>query len=196
MSIADKATIDLVFTNARSQNGWTDKPVTDEQLRAIYDIAKWGPTSMNTQPARIQFLRTAEAKARLLPCMSPGNQNKTSSAPVVAIIGHHMEFYVDLVKNFAHNPNARSVFEGKEAMIQGTAFRNSTLQGAYLMVAARMQGLDCGPMSGFDAAKVDAEFWAGTPVKTNFIVGLGYGDPAKVMGRLPRYSFDEACKLL
>ncbi len=196
MSIADKATIDLVFTNARSQNGWTDKPVTDEQLRAIYDIAKWGPTSMNTQPARFVFLRTKEAKDRLVPCMSPGNQAKTGAAPVVAIIGHHMEFYVDLVKNFAHNPNARSVFEGKEAMIQGTAFRNGTLQGAYLMVAARMQGLDCGPMSGFDAAKVDAEFWAGTHVKTNFIVCLGYGDPSKVMGRLPRYGFDEACQLL
>jgi 3-hydroxypropanoate dehydrogenase len=196
MSKADQASIDLVFSNARSQNGWTDQPVTDDELRAVYEIAKWGPTSMNTQPARFLFLRTPEAKARLLPCMSPGNQNKTSTAPVVAIIGHNMEFYTELVKNFAHNPNARAVFEGKEAMIQGTAFRNGTLQGAYLMVAARMQGLDCGPMSGFDAAKVDAEFWAGTPVKTNFIVGIGHGDAAKVMGRLPRYAFDEACKLL
>lgn len=196
MTTADKTSIDLAFTNARSQNGWTDQPVSDDQLRAIYDIAKWGPTSMNTQPARIQFLRTAEAKARLLPCMSPGNQGKTSTAPVVAIIGHDLEFYTHLVTNFAHNPNARAVFEGKEAMVQGTAFRNGTLQGAYLMIAARMQGLDCGPMSGFDAAKVDAEFWAGTAVKTNFIVGLGYGDAAKVMVRLPRFPFDEACKLL
>ncbi len=196
MSKADQATIDLAFTNARSQNGWTDKPVSDDELRAVYEIAKWGPTSMNTQPARFLFLRTPEAKARLLPCMSPGNQNKTSTAPVVAIIGHNMEFYTELVKNFAHNPNARAVFEGKEAMIQGTAFRNGTLQGAYFMIAARMQGLDCGPMSGFDAAKVDAEFWAGTPVKTNFIVGIGHGDASKVMGRLPRYTFDEACKLL
>ena len=196
MSIADKASIDLAFTNARSQNGWTDKPVSDDQLRAIYDIAKWGPTSMNCQPARIQFLRSKEAKERLLPCMSPGNQTKTSTAPVVAVIGHNPEFYLDLVKTFPHNPNARAVFEGKEAMIQGTSFRNGTLQGAYLMIAARMQGLDCGPMSGFDAAKVDAELWAGTPVKTNFICGLGYGDAAKVMGRSPRYTFDEACKML
>ena len=196
MSTADQATIDLAFTNARSQNGWTDKPVSDAQLHAIYDIAKWGPTSMNCQPARIQFLRSKEAKDRLLPCMSPGNQNKTATAPVVAIIGYNPEFYLELVKTFPHNPNARGVFEGKEALIQGTAFRNGSLQGAYLMVAARMQGLDCGPMSGFDAAKADAEFWAGTPVKTNFIVGLGYGDASKVMGRLPRYTFDEACKLL
>ena len=196
MSTADQTTIDLAFTNARSQNGWTDKPVTDAQLHAIYDIAKWGPTSMNCQPARIQFLRSKEAKDRLLPCMSPGNQNKTATAPVVAIIGYNPEFYLELVKTFAHNPNARAIFEGKEPLIQSTAFRNGTLQGAYLMVAARMQGLDCGPMSGFDPAKVDAEFWAGTPVKTNFITGIGYGDAAKVMGRLPRYTFDEACKLL
>ena len=196
MSTADQATIDLAFTNARSQNGWTDKPVTDAQLHAIYDIAKWGPTSMNCQPTRIQFLRTKEAKDRLLPCMSPGNQNKTATAPVVAIIGYNPEFYTELIKNFAHNPNARGIFEGKEPLIQSTAFRNGTLQGAYLMIAARMQGLDCGPMSGFDPAKVDAEFWAGTLVKTNFITGIGYGDASKVMGRLPRYTFDEACKLL
>ena len=196
MSTADQATIDLAFTNARSQNGWTDKPVSDAQLHAIYDIAKWGPTSMNCQPARIQFLRTKEAKDRLLPCMSPGNQNKTATAPVVAIIGYNLEFYTELVKNFAHNPGARAIFEGKEPLIQITAFRNGTLQGAYLMIAARMHGLDCGPMSGFDPAKVDAEFWAGTPIKTNFITGIGYGDAAKVMARLPRYTFDEACKLL
>ena len=196
MSTADQATIDLAFTNARSQNGWTGQPVTDAQLHAIYEIAKWGPTSMNCQPARIQFLRTKEAKDRLLPCMSPGNQNKTATAPVVAIIGYNPEFYTELIKNFAHNPNARGIFEGKEPLIQSTAFRNGTLQGAYLMIAARMQGLDCGPMSGFDPAKVDAEFWAGTPVKTNFITGIGYGDASKVMGRLPRYTFDEACKLL
>ena len=196
MTIADKASIDLVFTNARAQNGWTDKPVSDDQLRAVYEIAKWGPTSMNCQPMRIQFLRTADAKARLVPCMSPGNQTKTSTAPVVAIIGYNPEFYTELTKTFPHNPNARSVFEGKEPLIQGTAFRNGTLQGAYLMVAARMQDLDCGPMSGFDAAKVDAEFWAGTPVKTNFICGIGHGDVSKVMGRSPRYTFDEACQLL
>ena len=186
---------ELIFTNARTQNGWTDKPVTDEQIKAIYDIAKMGATSMNCQPARFQFLRTAEAKAKLADCASPGNQAKIKAAPVVAIIGMNPEFYKELDKNFAHNPNARSIFEGNEGLIQGTAFRNSTLQGAYLMVAAKLQGLDCGPMSGFVPAKVDEAFWAGTLVKTNFICCLGYGDPSKVMARLPRYSFEEACQL-
>ncbi len=187
--------IDTIFNNARTQNGWTDKPVTDAQIKAIYDIAKMGSTSMNCQPARFQFLRTAEAKAKLAACASPGNQAKINAAPVVAIIGMNPEFYKELDKNFAFNPNARAIFEGNEGLIQGTAFRNSTLQGAYLMVAAKLQGLDCGPMSGFVPAKVDEAFWAGTPVKTNFICCLGYGDPAKVMARLPRYTFDEACQL-
>ncbi len=196
MSIVSDAVQDQVFRNARSQNGFTDQAVTDAELKAVYDLAKWGPTSMNTQPARFQFLRTAQARARLVPCMSPGNQAKTAVAPVVVIIGYDVEFYEHLVKNFAHNPNARGVFAGNEALIQGTAFRNSTLQGGYLMIAARMLGLDCGPMSGFDAGKVDAEFWAGTKVKTNFICNMGHGDPSKVMGRLPRFSFDEAAKML
>lgn len=196
MSIVSEAVQDQVFRNARSQNGFTDQAVTDAELRAVYDLAKWGPTSMNTQPARFQFLRTAEARARLVPAMSPGNQAKTAVAPVVVIIGYDVEFYEHLAKNFAHNPNARGVFAGNEALIHGTAFRNSTLQGGYLMIAARMLGLDCGPMSGFDAAKVDAEFWAGTKVKTNFICNMGHGDPSKVMGRLPRFAFDEAAKML
>jgi 3-hydroxypropanoate dehydrogenase len=188
--------IDTLFTNARTQNGWLETPVSDEQIKAIYDIAKMGATSMNCQPARFQFLRTAEAKAKLAACASPGNQAKIIAAPVVAIIGMNPEFYKELDKNFAHNPNARSIFEGNEGLIQGTAFRNSTLQGAYLMAAAKLQGLDCGPMSGFVPAKVDEAFWAGTPVKTNFICCLGHGDASKVMGRLPRYSFDEACQLV
>jgi 3-hydroxypropanoate dehydrogenase len=196
MSIVPESVQDQVFRNARTQNGFTGQPVTDDEIRAVYELAKWGPTSMNTQPARFQFLRTAEAKARLAPLASPGNQPKILAAPVVVIIGHDMEFYEHLSKNFAHNPNARGVFAGNDALIQGTAFRNGTLQGAYLMVAARMLGLDCGPMSGFDAAKVDAEFWSGTKVKTNFLCNLGHGDPAKVMGRLPRFSFEEAAKLL
>lgn len=187
--------IDTLFTNARTQNGWLDTPVSDEQIKAIYDIAKMGATSMNCQPARFQFLRTSEAKAKLAACASPGNQAKIIAAPVVAIIGMNPEFYKELVTTFPHNPNARAIFEGNEGLIQGTAFRNSTLQGAYLMVAARLQGLDCGPMSGFVPAKVDEAFWAGTPVKTNFICCLGHGDVSKVMGRLPRYSFDEACQL-
>ena len=187
--------IDTIFTNARTQNGWTDRPVTDEQIKAIYDIAKWGATSMNCQPARFQFLRTVEGKAKLSACASPGNQAKIIAAPVVAIIGMNAEFYKELDKTFPHNPNARGIFEGNEGLIQGTAFRNSTLQGSYLMVAAKLQGLDCGPMSGFVPAKVDEAFWAGTPVKTNFICCLGYGDASKVMDRLPRYGFDEACQL-
>ena len=196
MSIVPESVQDQVFRNARTQNGFTSQPVSDDEIRAVYDLAKWGATSMNTQPARFQFLRTADAKARLAPLASPGNQPKILAAPVVVIIGHDMEFYEHLVKNFAHNPNARGVFAGNDAMIQGTAFRNGTLQGAYLMIAARMLGLDCGPMSGFDAAKVDAEFWAGTKVKTNFLCNLGHGDPSKVMGRLPRFTFEEAAKLL
>lgn len=196
MSIVSEAVQDQVFRNARTQNGFLDMPVTDAELRAVYDLAKWGPTSMNTQPARFQFLRTQAAKERLVPCMSPGNQPKVAAAPVVVIIGYDLEFYEHLGKNFAHNPNARGVFAGNEALIQGTAFRNSTLQGAYFMIAARMLGLDCGPMSGFDAAKADAEFWAGTKVKTNFICNMGHGDPSKVMGRLPRFAFDEAAKML
>ena len=187
--------VDIIFNNARTQNGWTDKPVTDEQIKAIYDIAKMGATSMNCQPARFQFLRTPEAKAKLAACASPGNQPKIIAAPVVAIIGMNPEFYKELDKNFAHNPNARAIFEGNQGLIDGTTFRNSTLQGAYLMVAAKLQGLDCGAMSGFVPAKVDEAFWAGTPVKTNFICCLGYGDPSKVMARLPRYTFDEACQL-
>ena len=196
MSIVSEAVQGQVFRNARSQNGFTDQAVTDAELRAVYDLAKWGPTSMNTQPARFQFLRSAESKARLVPAMSPGNQAKTAVAPVVVVIGYDLEFYEHLVKNFAHNPNARGVFAGNETLIYGTAFRNSTLQGGYLMIAARMLGLDCGPMSGFDAAKVDAEFWAGTKVKTNFICNMGHGDPSKVMVRLPRFAFDEAAKML
>ena len=196
MSIVSEAVQDQVFRNARPQNGFTDQAVTDAELRAVYDLAKWGPTSMNTQPARFQFLRSAESKARLVPAMSPGNQAKTAVAPVVVVIGYDLEFYEHLVKNFAHNPNARGVFAGNETLIYGTAFRNSTLQGGYLMIAARMLGLDCGPMSGFDATKVDAEFWAGTKVKTNFICNMGHGDPSKVMGRLPRFGFDEAAKML
>jgi 3-hydroxypropanoate dehydrogenase len=187
--------VDIIFNNARTQNGWTDKPVTDEQIKAIYDIAKMGSTSMNCQPARFQFLRTSEGKAKLAACASPGNQAKIIAAPVVAIIGMNPEFYKELDKNFSHNPNARAIFEGNQGLIDGTTFRNSTLQGAYLMVAAKLQGLDCGAMSGFVPAKVDEAFWAGTTVKTNFICCLGYGDPSKVMGRLPRYSFDEACTL-
>ena len=183
-----------LFTEARTQNGFLDQPVSDEQLRQLFDLLKWGPTSANCSPARFVFVRNAEARERLAACVSPGNQPKVRQAPVTAIIGMDMEFYEKLPQLFPHT-DARAWFVGKPEMIQATAFRNSSLQGGYLILAARALGLGCGPMSGFDTAKVDAEFWAGTPVKTNFICTLGHGDPAKILPRSPRLAFDEACRL-
>lgn len=192
------AVIDELFRTARTQNAWKPEPVTDAQLKALYEIYKMGPTSGNCQPARVLFVRSEAAKARLLPAMSPGNQEKTKTAPVTAIIGYDVEFYHHLPRLFPHNPAMKDNFAGpgKEAAAQAAAFRNGTLQGAYLMIAARMIGLDVGAMSGFDAAKVDAEFWAGTTVKTNFICNIGHGDPAAVKQRLPRFEFDEINKIL
>ena len=183
-----------LFTEARTQNGFLDQPVSDEQLRQLFDLLKWGPTSANTSPARFIFVRSAEARERLAACGSPGNQPKVLQAPVTAIIGMDMEFFERLPQLFPHT-DARAWFVGKPEMIQATAFRNSSLQGGYLILAARALGLGCGPMSGFDAARVDAEFWAGSTVKTNFICTLGHGDPAKIMPRSPRLAFDEACRL-
>jgi nitroreductase len=156
-------------------------------------MMKWGPTSANCSPARFIFITTPEGKAKLLEGMSPGNQDKTKSAPVTVIIGMDMAFYEQLPKLFPH-ADAKSWFVVNQPMIDATAFRNSSLQGGYFILAARALGLDCGPMSGFDAAKVDAAFWAGTTVKTNFIVNLGHGDASKLFGRSPRLSFDEACQ--
>ena len=184
-----------LFTDARTHNEWFDTPVSDARLEMLYELMKWGPTSANCSPARIVFLRSTEAKARLLPAMSAGNQDKTRTAPVTAIIGMDMQFYDKLPLLFPH-ADAKSWFVGNQAMIDATAFRNSSLQGAYLMLAARSIGLDCGPMSGFDAAKVDNEFFAGTSVKVNFICNLGHGNPAKLFPRSPRLAFDEACQLL
>jgi 3-hydroxypropanoate dehydrogenase len=192
------AVIDQLFRTARTQNGWTSEPVTDAQIKALYDIYKMGPTSGNCQPARVIFVRTEAGKARLLPAMSPGNQEKTKTAPVTAIIGYDTHFYEHLPRLFPHNPAMKDMFAGpgKEGAAQAASFRNGSLQGAYLMIAARAIGLDVGAMSGFDAAKVDAEFWAGTAIKTNFICNIGHGDPAKVMGRLPRFEFDEINKIV
>ncbi len=197
--------LDLLFRAARSHNGWLDKPVTDETLKALYELLRWGPTSANSCPARIVFLRTPEAKQRLLPALSPGNVDKTVSAPVTAIIGYDSCFYVKLPKLFPHNPTVGEWFEGKPELIGATALRNSSLQGAYLMLAARALGLDCGPMSGFDHAMVDSEFFAaesaqkscfpGAQVKTNFLCNLGYGDPGKLFPRSPRLEFDESCAM-
>lgn len=184
-----------LFTSARTHNEWLDTPVSDAELEQLYDLMKWGPTSANCSPARIVFVRSPEAKARLLPAMSAGNQDKTRTAPVTAIIGMDMQFYDKLPLLFPH-ADAKSWFVGNQAMIDATAFRNSSLQGAYLMLAARAVGLDCGPMSGFDSAKVDAAFFAGTAVKANFICNLGHGNPAKLFPRSPRLAFDEACQLL
>jgi len=183
-----------LFENARTQNGFTSEPVSDEQLRRIYDLMKWGPTSANSSPARIVFVRSPQAKAKLLACVSPGNVEKTRSAPVTAIIGTDYAFYEKLPVLFPH-ADARSWFVGKKEFADTTAFRNASLQGAYFIIAARAIGLDCGPMSGFDGALMDAAFWAGTTVRTNFICNLGRGDPTKVFARSPRLPFEEACRI-
>jgi 3-hydroxypropanoate dehydrogenase len=202
--------MDLLFRVARTHNGWLDKPVTDETLRQLYDLAKWGPTSANVSPARIVFLRSREAKERLRPALAPGNVDKTMMAPVTAIIAYDLKFYDKLPRLFPHYPAMREMFADAPELIESTAQRNSALQGAYFILAARSVGLDCGPMSGFDHAKVDEEFFeAGRQsgdseqeffpaghVKSNFLCNLGYGDPSKLFPRSPRLDFDEACTLL
>ncbi|MFO1325858.1 MAG: malonic semialdehyde reductase [Rubrivivax sp.] len=188
-------TTEQLFTQARTQNGYLDRPVSDDTLRQLYELLKWGPTAANSTPARLAFVRSAEAKAKLLACMSPGNVSKVTQAPVTVIVGMDLEFHHRLPTLFPH-VDARAWFEGKPELIHASAFRNSSLQGGYLIMAARALGLDCGPMSGFDAAKVDAAFWSGTAVKTNFVCALGHGDPSKVLARHPRLTFDEACRLL
>ncbi len=187
--------LDLIFRNARTHNGWLDKPVDDDTLRVLYDLLKWGPTSANASPARFVFLRSRQAKERLRPALSPGNLDKTMAAPVTVIVGHDLRFYEHLPRLFPH-ADARSWFVGNDELIRTTAFRNGSLQGAYLIIAARALGLDCGPMSGFDNAKVDAEFFPAGTVKSNFLCNLGYGDPAKLFPRSPRLAFEEACQLL
>jgi 3-hydroxypropanoate dehydrogenase len=196
MNRLDEKSIDLLFREARSQNGWLDRPVSDAQLRELYEIMKYGPTSMNTSPARIVFLHTPQARERLIPALSPGNVDKTRAAPVCAIVAHDLEFYRQLPKLFPHKQDAATIFEGKQELIESTAFRNGTLQGAYLIMAARALGLDCGPMSGFDAQKVNQEFFPGGDFKVNFLCNIGYGNRSKVLGRLPRLAFEDACELL
>jgi len=195
-TMLDDAGLDLILRKARTQNGWLDKPVSDDQLRAIYDIMRLGPTSANSCPARILFLRTPEAKARLLPALTPGNVDKTKAAPVTAIIGYDTRFFEFFPKLFPHRPEMRDAFANNPENAEITAFRNGTLQGAYFMIAARAVGLDVGGMSGFDNAKVDTEFFPDGRVKSNFLCNVGHGDPAKVLAKLPRLDFDEACRLL
>lgn len=193
-----EAALDALFRAARSHSSWQPRSVTDEQLRKIWELVKWGPTSANCQPARVLFLRSEAAKLRLAPHLSPGNVEKTMRAPVTAILGFDMRFYDLLPRLFPHSPSARNWFLGEpnRALAEATAFRNGTLQGAYFMLAARALGLDCGPMSGFQGEAVDREFWAGTTVKTNFLCNLGYGDPRGIFPRSPRLAFSEACAIL
>jgi 3-hydroxypropanoate dehydrogenase len=188
----DHAALDALFSAARTQNKWTDTPVSDADLAAIYDLLKMGPTSANCSPARFVFVRTPEGKEKLKPALSAGNMEKTMTAPVTVIVAYDPKFYDKLPHLFPH-ADARAWFSGSEALATETAFRNSTLQGAYLIIAARALGIDSGAMSGFDKSKVDEAFFAESGFKSNFLINLGHGDPAGVMGRLPRLSFDEAC---
>jgi len=183
-----------LFTEARTQNAYLTKPVPDSLLHQLYDLLKWGPTSANCSPARIAFVRSDAGRAKLAACMAPGNAPKVLSAPVTALIGMDMAFFDKLPQLFPHT-DARAWFVGKPELIDATAMRNSSLQGGYLIMAARALGLGCGPMSGFDAARVDAEFWADTSVRSNFVCTLGYGDESEVFARSPRLTFDEACSL-
>ncbi len=191
----DEQSLDILFRAARTHNGWQDKPVSDELLRQIYDLMKWAPTSANSSPARIVFVKSEAAKKRLLPAMIESNVEKTRTAPVTAIIAQDHAFFEKLPQLFPHT-DARSWFVGNQPLIDTTAFRNATLQGAYLIIAARAFGLDAGPMSGFDNAKVDQEFFAGTSIKSNFLINLGYGDSSKLFPRSPRLTFEEAAKIL
>lgn len=182
--------LDQLFREARSYNDWLDKPVGDEQIHAIYDLLKMAPTSANMQPSRIVWVRSREAKERLAALASDGNKAKILAAPVTAIIGYDIDFHEELPWLFPHT-DAKSWFDGDEEGREQGAFRNSSLQGAYLMLAARAIGLDCGPMSGFDNAGVDAEFFADEPRhRSNFICSIGYGDPASIFARSPRPEFD------
>ena len=191
----DDRSLDLIFREARTHSVWLDKPVSDTQLRQIYDLMKWGPTSGNSCPARIVFVRSKEAKQRLLSTASEGNKEKIRTAPVTAIIAYDTEFYEKLLQLFPHT-DARSWFAGNQPLIDTTAFRNGTLQGAYLIIAARSIGLDAGPMSGFDNAKLDREFFPDGKIKSNFLVNLGYGDGSKLFPRSPRLAFSEAAQIL
>lgn len=194
MSVLDDAALDTLFRTARTQNAWRDEPVSDETLERLYDLLKMGPTSANCSPARFVFVRTPEGKEKLKPALSAGNLAKTMSAPVCVIVATDSEFYEKLGFLFPH-VDAKPWFTSSPGVAEATAFRNGTLQGAYLMMAARSLGLDCGPMSGFDPAKLDEAFFAGTTWKSNFLCNLGYGDPAGLFARLPRLPFAEACLL-
>jgi 3-hydroxypropanoate dehydrogenase len=190
----DSNALAALFTEARTHNGWSDQPVTDAELQKIYELTRMGPTSANCSPARFVFVRSAEAKEKLRPALSSGNLEKTMAAPVTVIAAIDEQFFEKLPELFPH-ADAKSWFTSSPAVAEETAFRNGTLQAGYLILAARSLGLDTGPMSGFDKAKVDEAFFAGTSWKSNFLINLGHGDPSKLFGRLPRLSFEEACML-
>jgi len=190
----DSKALDQMFFEARTHNEWQDRPVSDELLKELFDILRWAPTSANCSPARIVFLKSPEAKARLLPALIEGNVEKTRTAPVTAIIGHDLEFHEHLPRLFPHT-DARSWFAGNQPLIEATAFRNGSLQGAYLIMAARALGLDCGPMSGFDADKVNEAFFPDSSVRVNFLCNLGQGRPEALFPRSPRFSFDDVCRI-
>ena len=196
MAVVDHAALDTLFFSARSQNGWRSDEVGDAELREAYDIAKWGPTSMNTQPMRIVFLKSDAAKARLRPAMAPTNVDKVMTAPVVALIAFDEAFHPHLPRTFPHNPGAQGFFTANEALIKPTAFRNGTLQAAYFFLALRAVGLDAGPMSGFDPEKVQQEFFADGTFRINLVCGIGHGDVTKVYGRSPRLEFDDVASIL
>jgi 3-hydroxypropanoate dehydrogenase len=207
--LSDEA-LDQLFRKARTHNAWLDRPVSDELLRQLYDLMKWGPTSANLCPARMLFLRTREAKERLRPALMPGNVDKTMAAPVTVIVAYDERFYEQAPRLSPHMPGMRDLFINSPELAESTAFRNGTLQGAYFILAARSLGLDCGPMSGFDNVKVDEEFFPpprrteeemddvkpASRLRSNFLCNLGYGDPAGLYPRGPRLEFEEACRLI
>ena len=192
----DDAFLDLIFRNARSQNSWLDRPVPESLLHELYDLMKWGPTSGNGFPMRVKFVVSAEQKQLLASLAMEGNRPKILTAPVTAVLAHDLEFWRKLPQLFPHNPGMKTFFEENADVAEITAFRNGTLQGAYFMIAARALGLDCGPMSGFDNDAVDRAFFADTSLRSNFICGLGYGDPEGLFDRLPRPAFDEVCSIV
>jgi len=196
VSRADPATLRLILTDARTQNVWQKRDVADDLLKEIYEIMKMGPTSANCCPARIVFLKSRVSRERLRPSLKPNNIDKTMSAPVTAIIAHDTAFWKHAETMFPQNPGAQLTFKDNPTGSGIAAFRNGSLQGAYFLIAARAVGLDCGPMSGFDNALVDDEFFPDTTLKSNFLCNLGYGDPSKTFKRLPRFDFEEVCKIL
>jgi len=187
--------LDLILRRARTHRAWLDRPVPDDLLRRVYELAAEGPTSANCSPMRVLFVKSREAKERLRPALTPGNVDKTMQAPVTAIIGHDSQFY-ELLPRLFPTADMRANFAGKPELIAATAFRNGSLQGAYLMIAARALGLDCGAMSGFDNAKVDAAFFPDGRVKSNFLCNLGYGDASKLPPWPPRLPFADACRII